>query len=102
MAEFVKVATLDEVPVGTSRCVLVGRKRIGLFNVDGEIYAIDDICSHAEASLTEGDFDGEEVECPLHGARFNVKTGEALSLPAWAPVDTFQVKIEGNDILVAV
>lgn len=101
MAEFVKVAKVSEIPPGSSRCVLVGNKKVALFNVDGEFFAIDDMCSHAEASLSEGTFSGEEVTCPRHGARFNVKTGEALSMPAWAPVDTFQVKVEGDDILIA-
>lgn len=101
MAEFVKVAKVSEIPPGTSRCVLVGNKKVALFNVDGEFYAIDDMCSHAEASLSEGHFEGEVVTCPRHGAKFNVKTGEALSMPAWAPVDTFKVKVEGDDIYVA-
>ncbi len=101
MAEFVKVAKVSEIPPGTSRCVLVGNKKVALFNVDGEFYAIDDMCSHAEASLSEGPFEGEVVTCPRHGAKFNVKTGEALSMPAWAPVDTFKVKVEGDDIYVA-
>lgn len=101
MAEFTKVATVSELPPGASRCVVIDGKKVALFNVEGELYAIDDMCSHAEASLSEGAFSGEEVECPRHGARFNVKTGEALSMPAWAPVDTFKVKVEGDDIFVA-
>lgn len=102
MAQFVKVATLAELPPGTSRCVLVDGRPIALFNVEGEVYAIDDMCSHAEASLSEGEFSGDEVTCPRHGARFNVKTGAALSLPAWAPVETFPVKVEGGEIYVGI
>ncbi len=73
-----------------------------MYNVEGTIYATDDTCSHAEASLTEGCLlNGEEIECPRHGARFNVKTGQALSLPAWAPIETYEVKVEDGEIKVA-
>lgn len=102
MPEFVRVANVSDVPVGTAKRVIINAKKIALYNVAGEFYATDDTCSHAEASLSEGSLDGEVVECPKHGACFNVKTGQALSLPAWAPVDTFEVKVEGDTILVAV
>lgn len=82
--------------------VIVSGRKIALYNVDGEIYATDDTCSHAEASLSEGCLRGEEIECPRHGARFNVRTGQALSLPAWAPIETFPVKVEGEEIFVQV
>lgn len=101
MAEFVTVAKVGEVEPGRCKRVIVGGKKVALFNVDGEIYATDDTCSHAEASLSEGRLEGEEVICPRHGARFNVKTGQALSMPAWAPVATYAVRIEGGEIKVA-
>jgi 3-phenylpropionate/trans-cinnamate dioxygenase ferredoxin subunit len=100
MTDFVKVATTTDIPVGTSRCVTVGDRKIGLFNVDGTIYAINDICTHAEASLTAGHFSGEEVACPLHFATFNVKTGECTSPPADEDVATYPVRINGNDVEV--
>ena len=101
-AGFVKVAQVSEISPGdmitvdypTGDAVLIA-------NVDGVIHACDDICSHAYASLSEGDLSGAEVECPLHGALFNVTTGEALTPPAEAPIKVYQVQVEGDDILVA-
>ena len=101
-AGFVKVAQVSEISPGdmitvdypTGDAVLIA-------NVDGVIHACDDICSHAYASLSEGDLNGSEVECPLHGALFNVTTGEALTPPAEAPIKIYQVQVEGDDILVA-
>lgn len=101
MAEFIAVAKIDDVQPGRCKKVVVGGKKVALFNVDGEIFATDDTCSHAEASLSEGELVGEEIACPKHGARFNVKTGQALSLPAWAPIATYKVKVEGEEIKVA-
>lgn len=82
------------------KCVTVGRRRIALYNVDGTIYATDDTCSHAEASLSDGQLCGNRVVCPLHGAEFDVRTGAALRMPAVAPVDTYTVRVDGPDILI--
>jgi 3-phenylpropionate/trans-cinnamate dioxygenase ferredoxin subunit len=68
----------------------------------GEIFAISDVCSHEEIELSDGELDGEDVECPAHGSRFNVRTGEVSGLPAEDPVDTYPVTIEGDDIFVEV
>jgi 3-phenylpropionate/trans-cinnamate dioxygenase ferredoxin component len=73
---------------------------IAVFNLAGTFYAISDICTHAEASLSEGTVDGETVECPLHGACFDLRTGEALTPPAVEPVQTFPVVIQGDSIYV--
>jgi 3-phenylpropionate/trans-cinnamate dioxygenase ferredoxin component len=73
---------------------------IAVFNVAGTFYAISDICTHAEASLSEGTVDGETVECPLHGACFDLRTGEALTPPAVDPVQTFPVVIQEDTIYV--
>lgn len=100
MPRFVKVAKIGEVPEGTARRVDVDGRRIALFNLAGVFYALDDTCSHAEASLSEGAIVGDCVVCPRHGARFSIKTGEARSLPAWAPVDTYEVRVEGDDVLI--
>ena len=80
--DFVKVAAVSEVSPGDMKVVDVGDDQILLVNVDGEVHACDDICSHAYASLSEGDLDGAEVQCPLHGAIFNVRTGKVLTPPA--------------------
>jgi 3-phenylpropionate/trans-cinnamate dioxygenase ferredoxin subunit len=73
-----------------------------LCNVNGEYCAIEDVCTHDGAPLGNGRLRGEEIACPRHGARFNVKTGAALSMPAVVPVDTYPVKVEGNSILIEV
>jgi 3-phenylpropionate/trans-cinnamate dioxygenase ferredoxin subunit len=79
-----------------------GELRIALFRVDDAVYAIGDRCSHAEASLSEGELFDDEVECPRHGAVFDVTSGEPLSLPATAPVPTYAVKVEEGDVYVEV
>ena len=102
MAEsgFVKVAEVSEISPGEMKVVEVGEEQILLVNVDGNIQACDDICSHAYASLSEGDLNGDEVECPLHGSAFNVITGEALTPPADDSIRVFEVRIDGQDVLV--
>ena len=101
MPDFVKVAQVSEIRPGDMMMVNVGPDQVLLANVDGAIYACEDICSHAYASLSEGDINGTEIECPLHGALFNVTTGESLTPPAEDPVKVFPVQIEGDDILVS-
>ena len=83
--EKVKVLKLSEITENTSKLVEIEDKKIAVFNVDGEIYAIDDTCSHAEASLSEGEVFDCLVECPHHGAEFDIKTGEAKTHPATQP-----------------
>ena len=102
MAEsgFVKVAEVGEISPGDMKVVEVGEDQILLVNVEGNIHACDDICSHAYASLSEGDLNGEEIECPLHGSAFNIITGEALTPPAEDSIRVFEVRIEGQDVLV--
>lgn len=99
---FVKVGKLSEVPPGSAKVYEVEDRFVALCNVDGQIYAIDDVCTHDEATLDQGDLDGFEIECPRHGARFDVRTGEVKALPAVMPIDTFNVRIEGDDIEVEV
>lgn len=99
---FQKLANLSDVPPGTSKVFEVGDRAIAVCNVGGEIYAIDDVCTHDGASLDQGELDGCEIECPRHGARFDVRDGSATELPAVVPVDTFKVRIEGDGIEVDV
>ncbi len=75
---------------------------IAVFNVEGTLFAISDTCTHAEASLSEGRVDGETVECPLHGAWFDLRTGEALTPPAVEPVQTFPVIVQEDEIYVEI
>ena len=97
---FVKVAQTDEISPGQMKLVELGDERILLVNLEGEFHAIDEVCTHAFAPLSEGGLSGEEVECPLHGGVFSVKSGEALSPPPSETLIVYPVRVEGNDILV--
>ena len=97
---FVKVAQASQLAPGKAIRVEIDDEPIAIFNVDGDLYAIGDTCSHEEASLAEGDVFGTCVECPLHGAEFDLKTGRPRTLPAVTPVPTYAVKVEGGDIMV--
>src|SRR5687768_3529138 len=102
MADFQPVAKLDEIPDCGSKQVVAHGEPVGLFRAGDRVYAISDVCTHEETDLTTGDFDCDdlEIECPLHGSRFNVETGDVRILPATRPVATFEVKIEGDLVLV--
>ena len=78
-----------------------GEKQICLAYVDGDVYAVDDMCSHEDASLSKGSLHENCVKCPLHGSRFSLETGEAIDEPAEEPISTYVVKVLGDDILVA-
>jgi 3-phenylpropionate/trans-cinnamate dioxygenase ferredoxin subunit len=95
---FYKVGRLSEIEPGGACLVEAGDREIALFKVDGELYAIDDCCSHEEGSLSQGELIGHEVECPVHGARFDVRTGEVTEEPAVLQVDTFAVRVNGDEI----
>ena len=102
MADFTEVARLSELPDGSMKQVSVRGELVGLYRVGDDVYALGDICTHEEAFLTEGDFEPEdlEVECPLHGSRFNVQTGEVRILPATRPEPVYPVKVEGDIVYV--
>jgi nitrite reductase/ring-hydroxylating ferredoxin subunit len=101
MANFVKLATLDELPPGKSKEVEHEGRIFALFNVDGEISAIDGLCPHQGGPLADGPMDGSWVSCPWHGWEFCVRDGKStLNSKLKQPV--FKVKVEGQDILVAV
>jgi 3-phenylpropionate/trans-cinnamate dioxygenase ferredoxin subunit len=95
-----KVASLDEIPdEGAIRVMLEG-KPICIARSQGEVFALSDICSHADVSLSEGDVEDGTVECWLHGSRFDLRTGAPTGLPATKPVATYPVTVEGDDVLV--
>jgi len=98
--EFAKVATTSEIPPGKLKVVEMGTERVMIVNLDGEYYAVGEECTHAGGLLSEGYFDGYLVECPLHAAVFNVKTGQPESPPADEGLPVYQVKVSGEDILV--
>lgn len=97
---FIKVGKVGELQSGRMKRVNINGQRILLANVDGNFYATDDSCTHEEASLSTGFLKGELVKCPLHGSRFNVRTGEVLEEPAEENLRTYPARIEGNDILI--
>jgi nitrite reductase/ring-hydroxylating ferredoxin subunit len=101
MAEaFIEVAKAGELRPGTMKRIDIRGRRILLVNVDGRYCAVDDTCSHEEASLSTGVLKGALVRCPLHGSRFNVCTGEALEEPAEENLRSYAVRQEGERILV--
>lgn len=102
MAEYVKVGKTSEIEDQCAKCVEVGGHTIAVFNLGGEFHAIDDLCTHEDGPLSEGFVEGEEVECPWHAARFNIKTGAKLCEPAYDDVATYPVRVVGDDVEVAV
>jgi 3-phenylpropionate/trans-cinnamate dioxygenase ferredoxin component len=102
MADYQTVAKLDEIEDCGMKAVVAHGEPVGLYRVGDRVFAISDICTHEETDLTSGEFDCEEleVECPLHGSRFNVETGDVRILPATRPVATFEVKIEGDLVMI--
>jgi 3-phenylpropionate/trans-cinnamate dioxygenase ferredoxin component len=100
----VNVAPLDEFPPGSVKIVNAGSIAVGVYNLNGELYALEDRCSHDDGPLCEGEFDPEEgyAVCPRHGSQIDIRTGEALTLPAVFPVDTFRVVVEDGIVKVDV
>ncbi len=97
-----RVAAEAEIPPGTTRAVRADGIDVLLCNVDGSIYAIEDVCTHDGNPLDQGPLEGHCVVCPRHGATFDVRTGEAVTLPAVVPVMTFNVSTERGDVYVDV
>jgi nitrite reductase/ring-hydroxylating ferredoxin subunit len=102
VGEYVRVASLADVPPGTLLRAETGGRAICLANVDGEVYAFRDNCSHKDFPLSEGQLEGSRIECVWHGAHFDVTTGRALRLPAIKPIHTYEVKVEDGEIHVAI
>jgi 3-phenylpropionate/trans-cinnamate dioxygenase ferredoxin subunit len=99
---FETVTKVNETQPGKITLHEVGGKRIALCNVNGKFYAIDDVCTHDGGPLDQGELEGDLVECPRHGAKFDVTTGKAVVLPAVRPVQTYPVQVEGDDVKVDV
>ncbi len=97
---FVTVARVGEIPEGGVKIVRLDDQPVAVFLIEGRYYALDDICTHDGGPVAEGTLDGYEIECPRHGARFDVRSGAALCLPATAPVPTYAVKVTGDEIQV--
>jgi 3-phenylpropionate/trans-cinnamate dioxygenase ferredoxin subunit len=97
---FVKVGRVGQIPDGRPETFDVDDRKIAVYRLEGAYYAIDDLCTHDGGPLAEGEVEGDVVICPRHGARFSIKTGAALTFPAISPVDTYPVRVEGEDLLV--
>ena len=104
MAEIIDICPVSELPPGATRVVEVEDLEIGVVNCGGDVLAIEDRCSHDNGVLLEGEVDAEEctVECPRHGSVFDLRTGRPLNLPAYEPIETFEVRTEGDTIRVEV
>jgi 3-phenylpropionate/trans-cinnamate dioxygenase ferredoxin component len=105
VAESITVCRADELPVGTMRLIEVDGRKIGVFHCgDGELYAIEDRCSHDDGPLAEGEFDAAActVECPRHGSLFDLQSGRPRTLPAFQPVDTFEPRVEDGEVKLEV
>jgi len=100
---FVRVCAVDELPkIGAVQAEIAGQKIAVVRDSAGDIHAIDDTCSHANVSLSEGDVEDGEIECWLHGSRFDLRSGKPTGLPAVAPIAVYPVKIDAGDVFVAV
>lgn len=103
MANFISVTKSSEVPPGTRKPVFVSGKRIMIVNADGHLWAMNDACSHAGCSLAkEGLVEGKTITCGCHGSKFDLATGNVVSPPATVPMTTYEVKVEGDTVMVAV
>lgn len=94
------VANVADVAPGTTKRVVIDGQEILICNVDGSFFAIEDVCTHDGAPLDQGDLDGNCIVCPRHGAMFDVRTGDALTLPAVIPLSTYAVELKDGEILI--
>ena len=97
----IDVCPIEELPPNSVKIVHAGDLALGVYNLNGELYAIEDRCSHDDGPLAEGEFDPEEgvAICPRHGSKFDIRTGRPLTLPAYVPVETFSVRVDENGIV---
>jgi nitrite reductase/ring-hydroxylating ferredoxin subunit len=101
MPDYVKVSSVDELPAGEMLVVQINGDEVVLANVDGQIHAFKNECTHRGGPLGEGILEGDTVECPWHMGRFNVKTGDVVDAPPKSPIATYKVQVKGNDIKIA-
>ena len=100
MSEFIAVATIDAFPASNKLCLEVDDRFVVLVRLGADFYCLDDLCTHDGGPLGSGDLVGNCLVCPRHGARFDVRTGEAVTMPATEPTGSHSVKVEGNQIFV--
>jgi len=99
---FVTVASINELVEGERLIFEIDDVPVALFNLGGHYYAIADLCSHDDGPVAEGELEGLEIVCPRHGARFNIETGEALTLPAVVDIPVYPVRVMGDDIQIGI
>lgn len=102
MTSWQSVGVAADIPPERVAVFRIGDHDVAVCNVNGQFYAIDDLCTHDGGSLDQGELEGEEIECPRHGARFNVTNGDAVQLPAFEPVETHEVRVDGDTLQVGV
>ncbi|MDQ1602823.1 MAG: 3-phenylpropionate/trans-cinnamate dioxygenase ferredoxin component [Actinomycetota bacterium] len=102
MSEYVRACAVADVEDGGAHRVVIDGLPIAIVRSAGEVYAIHDVCSHANVALSEGEIEDQTIECWLHGSRFDLVTGRPTGLPATQPVSVYPVKIDGDEILVSV
>jgi 3-phenylpropionate/trans-cinnamate dioxygenase ferredoxin subunit len=98
--EYVAVASLDELPRGERLFIDIDGQAIVVFNVGGDFFAIGDVCTHDNGPLGEGELDGHAIVCPRHGARFDIRSGKALTLPAVTPTPSFPTRVQ--DVMIEI
>jgi nitrite reductase/ring-hydroxylating ferredoxin subunit len=101
MANFVKICKTTDIKEGSGKSIEINGKPVAVFNVNGNFYAINDVCGHRGGPLGEGELDGKTVICPWHGWRYDVTTGANELVPD-LPTNTYELKVEGEDILIDV
>ena len=99
MSDWEEVAKIDDIEPGTCKAVDVDGTQVAVFNLDGEYFAIEDVCTHDGSEISCGIVMGDEIICSRHGARFNIKTGQVTAPPAYEDIETFPVKVENGVIL---
>jgi 3-phenylpropionate/trans-cinnamate dioxygenase ferredoxin subunit len=100
MSDWQDVASVEAIPPGSHQVVDVDGAQVAVFNLDGQFYAVEDVCTHDGGTLTGGAVEGEQIVCPRHGARFSIKTGAVLAPPAYEPIHSFPVRIEAGRVQV--
>ena len=102
MTTWQTVGSPADIPPERVAVFRIGDHDVAVCNVNGQFYAIDDLCTHDGGSLDQGELEGDEIECPRHGARFNVISGDAVQLPACEPVETHDIRVDGGTLQVGV
>jgi metal-sulfur cluster biosynthetic enzyme/nitrite reductase/ring-hydroxylating ferredoxin subunit len=100
MAEFRRVAKVGDIPDPGKRVFELDERLIVVFHVEGRFYALDDVCTHDDGPLGEGELQGYTIACPRHGAKFDIRDGRALTMPATQPTGSYEVRVEGDDVLI--